>query len=156
MVGYVIPLAKNESPGKCGYPFIKENRDRWVEFNFEESSIDIGIGSTPRLVVDDIVYDVHHQYFVKEGSETLRILVLTPCKSDCEQMKETTSSTPNTDSDNQGVTNNTSGSESVDQTPEGSDSTNTGDDTGSTDPEPEVGNEDEPTTGDDETGEPTE
>ena len=141
MVGYVIPLAKNESPGQCGYPFIKENRDRWVEFNFEESSIDIGISSTPRMVVDDIVYDVHHQYFVKEGSETLRILVLTPCKSDCEQMSETASYSSKPESDISDGENNQSDSEPDGQTPENTDSTDNGD---------------EPTTGDDETGEPTE
>lgn len=141
MVGYVIPLAKNESPGKCGYPFIKENRDRWVEFNFEESSIDIGISSTPRMVVDDIVYDVHHQYFVKEGSETLRILVLTPCKSDCEQMPETASYSSKPESDISDGENNQSGSEPDGQTPENTDSTDNGD---------------EPTTGDDGTGESTE
>ena len=92
MTGYVFCLTDDEIKKLgtcCGYPYAKKNKDRWVSFDFEESSIDCGIVVTPRFVVDDIVYEVHHQYFIKEGSNTLRLLVLNRCKVDCENIKDT-------------------------------------------------------------------
>jgi hypothetical protein len=72
-------LNANEDPSDIGWNYIKDHKDRLVKFNFEESSIDLTITATARMVVDDICYDVAKQYFVKEDDSTTdRILLLKP------------------------------------------------------------------------------
>ena len=88
MTGYVFPLTLEESrnQGAYGYPFIKKNKSRLVAFNFEESSIDLNMVVQPKFVIDDTVYLSTNQYFVKEGSNVLRIIVLIPARQECEKM----------------------------------------------------------------------
>lgn len=91
MVGYVFCLTDSEMNklGTCdGYPYALKNKSRWKSFDFEESSIDCGIVASPRFVIDGVVYEVHHQYFVKESSSVTRLLVLHRCKADCENIKD--------------------------------------------------------------------
>ena len=91
MVGYVFCLTDEEmkKTSTCGgYPYALKNKSRWKSFNFEESSIDLGIATTPRFVVDGVVYEEHHQYFIKENSSTIRLIVLHKSKADCENVKQ--------------------------------------------------------------------
>lgn len=91
MVGYVFCLTADEEKklGTCGaYPYALKNKNRWKSFDFEESSIDCGIVASPRFVIDNTVYEVHHQYFIQESTSVSRLLVLHRCKSDCENIKD--------------------------------------------------------------------
>lgn len=58
-----------------GWPYISGRKSDWVDFDFEESSIDLGISTEPRIVVDGIAYSPYAQYFIKEGGSTTRLLV---------------------------------------------------------------------------------
>ena len=91
MVVYVFCLTDDEEKklGTCGgYPYAQKNKNRWKSFDFEESSIDCGIVTSPRFVIDNTVYEVHHQYFIKEDNSVSRLLVLYRCKLDCENIKD--------------------------------------------------------------------
>lgn len=79
MKGYVFCLEPHETG--VGYQFIKANQSRLIPMDFEESSIDLGVATTPRFIINDTVYDVYgHQYFKKEaGGTTSRIFLLMPC-----------------------------------------------------------------------------
>lgn len=92
MTGYVFCLTDTEMTklGECGgYPYALKNKSRWKSFDFEESSIDCNITVVPLFVIDDIVYEVHHQYFIKESSSVTRLLVLKRCRVNCENIKDT-------------------------------------------------------------------
>lgn len=87
MVGYVFTLTSDEMKNlsRCGgYPYALLHKDRWLPFDFEESSIDMGIPTEPRFVVNGVVYRVHHQYIVRESNEVIRLLTLHEAKIDCE------------------------------------------------------------------------
>lgn len=93
MTGYVFCLtdAEMKKPSECGgYPYAIKNKSRWKSFNFEESSIDCGIASSPRFVIDNVVYEVHHQYFIQESASVTRLLILHRSKVDCENIKDET------------------------------------------------------------------
>lgn len=80
MIGKVFCLKTSESKS-VGYQYIvnPSNKKRIEDFDFEESSIDLGAVTTPRIVVKDIVYEIVRQYFVKDSSgSTERILLLYP------------------------------------------------------------------------------
>lgn len=79
MQGYVFTLTDSELKNTSvtgGYPYAKNQRSRWVSFDFEESSIDLGTTTDPRFVIDDKVYSIYHQYFIKEGNSTIRLIIL--------------------------------------------------------------------------------
>jgi hypothetical protein len=79
MNGYVLPLKPSENPAVIGWDYIKNNRDRLVKFDFEESSIDLTVITVCRLVVEGVSYDVTRQYFNRvDDSTTERVLVLKP------------------------------------------------------------------------------
>ena len=77
MTGYVFCLEPHETG--VGYQFIVANKSRLEKMDLEESSIDLAVATTPRIVVNEIVYDVSRQYFRKESDGTTsRILLLYP------------------------------------------------------------------------------
>lgn len=84
MTGYIFPLTSNENPGMCGYPYINAHRDRLVPFDFEESSIDLGLSVTPKIVLNNVVYDPQNQYFEKDSNTVNRIILVSPCLTDKE------------------------------------------------------------------------
>lgn len=89
MKGYVFTLtdAETKNLSVCGgYPYALKERDRWKAFDFEESSIDLNISTDPRFVIDGIIYGAHRQYFIQEGSTTIRLIILHKHTSDCENV----------------------------------------------------------------------
>ena len=77
MTSYVFCLEPHETG--VGYQFIVANKSRLEKMDLEESSIDLAVATTPRIVVNEIVYDVSRQYFRKESDGTTsRILLLYP------------------------------------------------------------------------------
>ena len=87
MDGYALPLTVNEAEKSINlnYDFIRSNKGRLITFSFEESSIDLAVTTVPRVVIDDIVYEIARQYFVKMGdTQTERIILLTPVMSENE------------------------------------------------------------------------
>jgi hypothetical protein len=66
-------------PSDFGWNYIKDHKDRLVKFSYEESSIDLTVTATPRIVVNDVCYDVVKQYFIREDDTTTsRLLLLKP------------------------------------------------------------------------------
>ena len=65
MTGYVFCLEPHETG--VGYQFIVANKSRLEKMDLEESTIDLAVATTPRIVVNEIVYDVSRQYFRKES-----------------------------------------------------------------------------------------
>lgn len=81
MVGFVFPLKEDEIPATKGFPFINKNRDRLVSFDFEESSIDLGISALPRFVVNGLVYEPLSQYFeLTSDNKVNRIIMISPTR----------------------------------------------------------------------------
>jgi hypothetical protein len=77
MKGYALCLDPGQSTP--GYQYIRENRDKLVPFDFEESSIDLASITTPRIVVNDICYQIERQYFVRvSDTDTERIIICKP------------------------------------------------------------------------------
>lgn len=102
MVGYVFTLTDDEMDNlsTCGgYPYALLHKTRWVPFDFEESSIDMGIPTEPRFVVDGVVYKVHHQYMIRESDRVVRLLTLHKSKIDCEVIDLTTKTDEGTTED---------------------------------------------------------
>lgn len=76
MTGYIYALSDKESRvTPINWKQIKANKSKWISFSFEESSIDMGLNCEPRYVINDIVYTPYKQYFIKEGSNTVRLVV---------------------------------------------------------------------------------
>jgi hypothetical protein len=89
MTGYVFPLLMTENSGDIGWDYMKDHRDRFVPFSFEESSIDLALVTPARIVVDDVVYNVEKQYFNRASeSETERILLIKPYATVTENGKD--------------------------------------------------------------------
>lgn len=88
MTGYVFCLTEDEMKdltNNSGYPYALKEKSRWLGFNFEESSIDLTIMPAARIVVENLVYDVLRQYFIRESdTKTSRLLIVGPCHKDCE------------------------------------------------------------------------
>lgn len=87
MDGYALPLTVNEAKNSknLSYDFIRSNKGRLLPFSFEESSIDLAVVTTPRVVIDNYVYEIARQYFVRlGGSQTERIVLLTPIMTETE------------------------------------------------------------------------
>lgn len=61
--------------GCVDWEFVKSLKSRWITFDFEESSIDLGVSCEPRFIIDDVEYAAYHQYFIREGSTITRLLV---------------------------------------------------------------------------------
>jgi hypothetical protein len=82
MIGKIFRATWDEyRNGEGGWEFVLANKSRWESFSFEESSIDLGITCTPRIIVDDIEYDVQRQYFIKDSdTQTTRLMFLYPVK----------------------------------------------------------------------------
>lgn len=100
MKGYVFILTDTEMKNQSvcgGYPYALKERTRWKSFDFEESSIDLNVTVDPRFVIDGVVYGVHRQYFVQEGSTTTRLIVLHRHRSDCENISFNSDGTIATD-----------------------------------------------------------
>ena len=77
MTGYVFCLEPHETG--VGYQFIVANKSRLEKMDLEESSIDLSVATTPRIIVNEIVYDVSRQYGRKKSDGTTRrILLLYP------------------------------------------------------------------------------
>lgn len=90
MQGYIFCLNDTEVKdlSRCGgYPYAQSQRKRWKSFSFEESSIDLAVQAEPRFVVEGVVYHAHRQYFIQEGSETIRLMTLHKYFTDCETVK---------------------------------------------------------------------
>ena len=90
MQGYIFTLTEAETKdlSRCGgYPYAQNQRKRWKPFSFEESSIDLAIQAEPRFVIDGLVYHVHRQYFIQEGSTIIRLVTLHRYYADCETVK---------------------------------------------------------------------
>ena len=81
MVGFVFPLKEDEIAATKGFPFINKNRDRLVSFDYEESSIDLGISALPRFVINERVYEPISQYFeLASDNKVNRIIMLAPTR----------------------------------------------------------------------------
>lgn len=77
MTGKFLPISLDEYKaikGQISWSYIKKQRSKWVDFSFEESSIDMVIVCEPRFVVNDICYEVGRQFFIKEGNTTIRLV----------------------------------------------------------------------------------
>lgn len=77
MTGMFLGMTKKEyeSVHRLNWEYVKSCKGRWESFNFEESSIDLGVSCEPRLIVDDIEYRAIHQYFIKNGETVTRLMV---------------------------------------------------------------------------------
>lgn len=75
MTGYIYPLSKEDAKGAINWERIQADRAKWESFSFEESSIDMGLNCEPRFVINNIVYTPYKQFFVKDGGNTVRLLV---------------------------------------------------------------------------------
>lgn len=77
MKGYALCLKPGQNTP--GYQYIRDHSDELVPFDFEESSIDLASITTPRVVVNDICYQIERQYFVRiSDSNTERIIICKP------------------------------------------------------------------------------
>jgi hypothetical protein len=82
MIGKILKVTWEEAQKMVsGWEFVSANKSRWEDFNFEESSIDLAIVAAPRIIVDDVEYDVNRQYFIKDSdTQTTRLMLLYPIK----------------------------------------------------------------------------
>lgn len=70
-----ISAKEYEAADFLGWPYVESRKSEWVDFDFEESSIDLGLSTEPKLVVNGVAYSPYAQYFIKEGNTTTRLLV---------------------------------------------------------------------------------
>lgn len=77
MKGKFLGLTENEykDEDSVDWEYVKKRKADWIDFDFEESSIDLAISCEPRIVVDDISYWPYRQFFISEGGSTTRLLV---------------------------------------------------------------------------------
>lgn len=81
MIGKFLPLSKKEydSLEHFDWEYVKSKKSNWVDFDFEESSIDLGVICEPRIVVNDTMYKPIHQLFISEGGQVMRLIVGAEC-----------------------------------------------------------------------------
>ena len=84
MQGKIFRIKDTENPATIGFEFIKAHPERWEDFNYEESSIDIQISCHPKIVAEDekygqVAYSPVAQFFIREsGTKTTRLILLSP------------------------------------------------------------------------------
>lgn len=77
MADKFFALTVKESNDEVGYDYIKKNESRLVTVDYEFGSIDFGLMSPTRFILDDVCYQIKRQY-IKLGSTSDRILVGSP------------------------------------------------------------------------------
>jgi hypothetical protein len=79
MNSYVLPLNADENPSDIGWNYIKDLRERWVAIDMEEDGTDFPVHPVGRVALDDVVYEVLLNYFIRvDDNNTDRLLVLKP------------------------------------------------------------------------------
>lgn len=96
MKGYVYALTEDEARGKeytieelptgqkmevvnhvdIGFPYLNVRRKKWIPFDFEESSIDLGISRDPRFVINEKTYRLRNMYYIQESDKTVSRLAV--------------------------------------------------------------------------------
>lgn len=81
MIGKFLPISEKEYVNlkSFDWEYVKSRKGDWVDFDFEESSIDLGVICEPRIVVNDIMYKPIHQLFISEGGQATRLMVGVEC-----------------------------------------------------------------------------
>lgn len=71
---------EEKSKCACDWEFISKNRSRWEPFAFNEDSIELQIKADPRIVINDIEYQVYRYMVIQNNPENIRLIVLEPIK----------------------------------------------------------------------------
>ena len=89
MAGKFLALTLEEARDSenLGYEFIRNHQDRLVNVDYEFGSIDFGLMSPTRFILNDVCYQIARQYIGLGSDNSDRILIGTPVISASENPK---------------------------------------------------------------------